>query len=119
MGTKHKYQSVPHRLNTVTGDRYAGEWPRERFRVHGIIYELSPQPKSGIYRDFLPLVNSGEVALLDNEALKVQLLNLERRTSRSGDTIDHPPRGTDDVANAAAGVLTNWNSGFFEGCDLS
>ena len=23
----------------------AGEWPRERFRVHGIQYELSEQPK--------------------------------------------------------------------------
>ena len=25
-----------YRISTVTGDRYAGEWPRERFQVHGI-----------------------------------------------------------------------------------
>ena len=25
-------------VSTVTGDRYAGEWPRERFAVHGIAY---------------------------------------------------------------------------------
>src|SRR5262249_27593265 len=30
---------------------------------------------------------------------------LERRRGRSGkDTIDHPPRGSDDIANAVAGV---------------
>ena len=32
----------------VTGDRYAGEWPRERLRMYGIDYDLSEQPKSDI-----------------------------------------------------------------------
>jgi hypothetical protein len=32
------------RVNEVTGDRYAGEWPRERFSVHGIRYLLSENP---------------------------------------------------------------------------
>ena len=30
-----------YRVTTVTGDRYAGEWPRERFHVHGITYRAS------------------------------------------------------------------------------
>jgi hypothetical protein len=30
-----------YRVTRVTGDRYAGDWPRERFRVHGISYELA------------------------------------------------------------------------------
>ena len=35
-----------------------------------------------------------------------QLLALERSTSRLGkDSIAHPPRGRDDLANAAAGAL--------------
>lgn len=90
----------------VTGDRYAGEWPRERFRVHGIAYELSEQPKSDIYRDTLPLLNSGRVELLDNQRVIIQFCGLERRTARGGkDSIDHAPGAHDDVANSVAGAL--------------
>ena len=30
-----------YRVRTVSGDRYGGEWPRERFRIVGLTYELS------------------------------------------------------------------------------
>ena len=33
-------------LHSVVGDRYGGEWPRERFREHGIAYEPSEPSKS-------------------------------------------------------------------------
>ena len=33
-------------ITRVTGDRYAGEWPREAFRRHGIAYEPADRPKS-------------------------------------------------------------------------
>ncbi|MGH7536526.1 MAG: hypothetical protein ACREMG_13235, partial [Gemmatimonadales bacterium] len=93
-------------IDTVTGDHYGGEWPRERFRAHGINYWLAPEPKSAIYRAFLPAVNSGRVELLEHPRLRAQLLGLERRVARSGsDSIDHPPGAHDDLANAAAGVL--------------
>lgn len=93
-------------ITEVTGDRYAGEWPREAFRRHGITYVPAEKPKSDLYRDLLPLVNSGEVALLDNDRLFNQLVSLERRTARGGrDSIDHPPGAHDDLANAAAGAL--------------
>jgi hypothetical protein len=46
-------------------------------------------------------------ALLDSARMASQFLALERRTSRAGkDSIDHPPGGHDDVANAVAGALT-------------
>ena len=91
---------------SVAGDRYAGEWPRERFAVHGVQYEASAKPKSDIYKEFLPLLNSGKVELLDDPRLAAQLLGLERRTSRGGrDAIDHAPGRHDDVVNAAAGAL--------------
>jgi len=91
---------------TIMGDKYAGEWPRERFKKHGIRYEANAQPKSDLYRDLLPLLNSEQVELLDVPRLAAQLAGLERRTSRSGkDTIDHAPRGHDDLFNAAAGVI--------------
>jgi hypothetical protein len=57
-----------YRITTVQGDRYAGEWPVEQFAKHGIRYEQSAAPKSDIYRDLLPLLNSGRVELLDTHA---------------------------------------------------
>jgi hypothetical protein len=93
-------------LSSVTGDRYAGEWPRERFRKYGITYEPSERTKSDIYRELVAPINAGRVALLDLPILKAQLLGLERRVARGGkDSIDHQPGGHDDVANAAAGAL--------------
>jgi hypothetical protein len=46
------------------------------------------------------------VELLDNKQLQSELVSLERRTSRAGkDSIDHPPGGHDDLANAVAGAV--------------
>jgi len=96
-------------VRKIVGDRYAGEWPRERFRVHGVTYEPAAKPKSDLYRDLLPAINSRSVDLLDHDRLLNQLVGLERRTARSGrDSIDHVPGGHDDVANAVAGVLTSF-----------
>jgi hypothetical protein len=96
-------------LNSVTGDAYAGEWPRERFRVHGITYNVSDKSKSKIYGAFLPILNSGRCALLPIPKLEQQLASLERRTARGTgqDIIDHPQSKTahDDVANAACGAI--------------
>ena len=93
-------------VSTVHGDRYGGEWPRERFGVHGLLYQVADRAKSDLYRELLPLLNSGRVELLDLPRLLAQLGSLERRTARGGrDTIDHGPGGRDDVANAAAGAL--------------
>jgi hypothetical protein len=95
-----------YRVSKVYGDRYGGEWPREQFTKRGVFYEPAEKPKSELYRDLLPLINSGAVDLLDNERLVQQLVMLERRTSRGGkDSIDHPPGAHDDVANAVAGAL--------------
>jgi hypothetical protein len=93
-------------IRKVTGDRYGGEWPGERFRANGIEYVPSEKSKSDIYRDLLPLLNSRETELLDLPRLATQLVGLERRTARSGkDSIDHSPGGHDDVANAVSGAL--------------
>jgi hypothetical protein len=90
----------------VRGDKFAGEWPVEAFARYGIRYEQSAAPKSDIYRDLLPLLNSGRVELLDHPRLITQLCQLERRTARSGkDSIDHAPGGHDDICNAVAGGL--------------
>jgi hypothetical protein len=91
---------------TVRGDRYAGEWPRERFRAYGITYEVAEQSKSDLYRDLLPILNSGRAELLDVPRLMSQLCGLERRTARGGrDSIDHAPGAHDDLSNSVAGAI--------------
>jgi hypothetical protein len=93
-------------ISTVSGDRYSGEWPREQFRKCGVQYIVSDRPKSDLYRDLLPLLNSRKVELLDLPRLASQLSGLERRTARGGrDSIDHPPGALDDIANAVAGAV--------------
>jgi hypothetical protein len=95
-----------YRITDVQGDRYSGEWTRERFNHHGIRYELAEKPKSDLYRDLLPAINSRMVDLLDDERLFAQIVGLERRTARGGrDSIDHAPNAHDDLANSVAGVV--------------
>jgi hypothetical protein len=69
-------------VSKVTGDRYAGEWPRARFREHVIAFELSARPKSDLYHDLLPLLNAKRAELLDNPRLLAQLVGLERHTTQ-------------------------------------
>ncbi|MGA8610365.1 MAG: hypothetical protein WB760_01355 [Xanthobacteraceae bacterium] len=99
-------------ITSVAGDRYAGESPREQFRFAGITYEVAGKTKSDLYRDALPILNSGKVELLDHLRLIAQLCSLERRTARGGrDSIDHAPGGHDDVANSVAGVVCSLVAG--------
>lgn len=66
---------------------------------------LAQQTKGESFRDLLPLLNSGRIVLPRNDRLQGQIVGLERRTSAVGrDTISHPDRGHDDVANAVAGA---------------
>lgn len=91
----------------VTGDRYAGEWPREQFRKLGIEYRIAEKPRSDLYRDMLPALNSATVELLDSKKLVNQIVGLERRVARGGkESIDHSPHSHDDLANAAAGAIS-------------
>jgi hypothetical protein len=93
-------------VTVVTGDRYAGEWVREPFRMHRFEYRLADHTRSEAYLTMLPAINSGKIELLDDRRLISQLCSLERRVARSGkDSVDHPRGGHDDVINAAALAL--------------
>jgi hypothetical protein len=97
------------------GDHFAGDWPKARFRAHGIHYDYEKvEKKSDIYLGFLPLLNSGRVVLLDNQRAIAQLCSLDRVTGRGGgkDTVDHPrfKGSVDDLANVMAGVLYYCNA---------
>jgi hypothetical protein len=92
-------------VKRLIGDHYAGEFVREPFRAHGINYEPCAVPKSDLYRDLFPLLNSVKIVLPRHDRLVAQIVGLERRVGRSGkDSIDHAPNGHDDLANAVAGV---------------
>jgi hypothetical protein len=96
-----------YRISTVVGDRYAGEWPRERFSAHGVRYEPAEMNRSELYLAFLPVLNAGRAVLLDNARMVAQFVALERRTSRAGkDTVDHALGAHDDISNAIAGAIS-------------
>ena len=94
-----------YRIGKVVGDKWAGGFPPEAFQRGGIRYEPSKQAKSDLYRDALPLLNSGRIVLPKNDRLFNQLVSLERHVARGGhDVIDHPRDQHDDLANAAMGA---------------
>jgi hypothetical protein len=90
--------------SSVTGDRYSGAWVVEAFEKEGIDYKNSERNKSEIYGEFLPLVTTGRLELLDHKRQLAEFRHLERRTGRGADIIDHSPGALDDAANACAGA---------------
>jgi hypothetical protein len=88
-------------VSSVTGDRYAAQWPVLAFQKHGIAYRPSDLNRSQIYSAFEPLLNSGRVELLDHPKLLQQLIGLVRK----GEKIDHKSGEHDDHANACAGAI--------------
>jgi hypothetical protein len=95
-----------YKVGTVTGDRYSAEWVVSAFRRYGIDYQHATQNRSEVYLELHPLIATGRAVLLEHATMLAELRQLERRTSRLGrDTVDHPARGHDDHANAAALAL--------------
>lgn len=103
--TEYAFLLKRYGITQVTGDRYSAEWVVSAFRQHGINYVASERTKSDIYLETVPLFATGAIQLLDNRVLVTELRQLERRTGRGKDVVDHPPRGHDDQANAACGAL--------------
>lgn len=107
-----------YRISKISGDRYAGSWPADEFKKHHIDYEPAEKVRADLYRDLLPVLNSGGIELPPCSKLANQLASLERRTARSGkDVIDHPIGGHDDRANVVAGLSSiKRGSGYCVAC---
>jgi hypothetical protein len=73
-----------YRISKVLGDHYGGEFVKEPFRKQGINYEVCKTPKSDLFRDLLPLLNSRQITLPQHNRLIAQIVGLERRVSRAG-----------------------------------
>jgi hypothetical protein len=89
-------------VSRITGDKYAGQWPRVEFAKHGIVYEVAEQTTSDLYAGLEPLLNAGRVELLDQPKLFQQLLGLIRK----GQKIDHSGSELDDWAASTAGAIS-------------
>jgi len=89
----------------VTGDRYAAQWVQQAFAANGIQYQTSARDRSAIYSDTVPIFTAGRARLLDSKRLVNQIAALERTVTPTGDKIDHPRHGADDLCNAACGAL--------------
>jgi hypothetical protein len=94
-----------YRCTSVIGDHYSGEWIVQAFAKCGITYRHSDRNRSKLYIDCLPLFTTGRAHILDNRRLTTQFYSLERKTTASGDKVDHGPGGHDDCANVAAGAM--------------
>ena len=82
-------------LREVTGDRYAGIWPSDRFAKqerHTITYLPAEQSKSQIYIELLPLLMAKRVQLLDNKRLIAQCAGLSGTRVAWGKTCGPPAR---------------------------
>ena len=92
-------------ISMVEGDRYGGSWVSSSFQKENIFYQPSSFSKSDIYLESLPLFMQGRVELLDNPQQSNELKQLERRTGKQKDSVDHPRGLHDDAANALCGSI--------------
>jgi len=86
-------------VSTVSGDAYAGETFREDFRREGISYRVAAPTTGELYEGLEPILNAGELRLLDAPKLEQELLGLVWR----GGKITHPGGEHDDWATAVGG----------------
>ncbi len=87
---------------SVSGDAYAGQTFREDFRREGISYRVAEPTTSELYEGLEPILNGGQVRLLDAPKLEQELLGLVWR----GGKITHAGGEHDDWATAVAGVVS-------------
>jgi hypothetical protein len=93
-------------IDRIGGDNYSAAWVEAAWSEAGIKYERSELNKSALYLEALPLFMRGAVSIPDHARLVRELRLLERRSSRIGkDVVDHGRSGSDDHANALAGML--------------
>ena len=93
-------------VTTVRGDQVSRGFVESNLRSLGLTFDTATLTTSDLYLQLLALVNAGQVELLDDATLRLQLLSLQRSQGQGGkDRVSHPSGGHDDVATAAAGAV--------------
>ena len=91
-------------IHTVTMDGYQSRDTLQILRRRGIIAEeLSVDSSSEAYEAFQEALYEDRLSLVASETLRRELIQLERNPETG--RIDHPPRGSKDVADAVAGAV--------------
>lgn len=92
-------------IGRIIQDRVSLGWIASDFAPNGITVEACDKPKSTLYELFAVMMNKGAVELLDNERLRVQIGNLEKRQLSGGvSKIDHVSGSHDDLINVVSGA---------------
>lgn len=86
----------------VYADAYAGNTFRSDWEAEGFAFELLGKSASDLYDDLEPLINAGEIELLDEPKVTEQALGLVTKGGKTG----HLPGEHDDYINAVAGVAS-------------
>ncbi|WP_454105429.1 hypothetical protein [Marinobacter sp. MBR-105] len=98
-------------VRRVFSDRYAGSWPAEEYKRHGVHLRYTEYNRSQLYQEVLPMFNTGRIEIPNDPYLVNQFCSLERRVGRNSDIIDHPPGGHDDLSNAVSGLAVHAANG--------
>jgi hypothetical protein len=87
-----------YKISKVYGDAFAGQTFRSDFQKRGVTYEVRSASASDLYERLEPVLNAGELELLDAPTLIEQFVSLVWR----GNKITHEHGAHDDHATAAA-----------------
>ncbi len=91
-------------IYSITMDGYQSADTMQIFRRRGIkTWEVSVDRTPEPYEYFRECLYEGRVAMVDSATLVRELIELERNMETG--SIDHPPRGSKDVADAVCGAI--------------
>jgi hypothetical protein len=79
-----------YKVGVVTGDRYAGEWPAQAFRRHGVEYITSERSKSELYLEVLPMFSSEVLARVVLRQAKPGEGERDERIAKLGNPLSVP-----------------------------
>jgi len=96
-----------YKIDSVTGDKFSGDWASNAFNKYGISYERSEKSKSELYLEAESIFNTGRMDIPAKDPLLSQLKMLVRKTRSGGkDSVDTDSGQPEDEANVLAGVCS-------------
>ncbi len=92
-------------IDSITGDKYSGDWASNAFVEKSIIYKRAEKPKSDLYLEMESILNTDRIELPPRDSLIRELKSLVRRTRSGGrDSVDTDGGIPEDEANVVAGL---------------
>lgn len=92
-------------IDSITGDKYSGEWASNAFAEKSIRYLRAERPKSDLYLEMESVLNTDRIELPPRDSLLRELKSLVRRTRSGGrDSVDTDGGVPEDEANVVAGL---------------